>query len=608
MSAHPWLVAALVVAALESCVPACPRPQGAGDAPVGLSVVVCDVGQGDGVVVRAPDGTVHCFDAGDESSGAQAVLATIQSLQPTGFGYTVLSHFHTDHCGGLDDVLQTYGFQTALDRGDVSRPSNSSVNSYLAAAGNRRQTVAVGATYALGGGATMTCICANGQVQGGAFVNPASGAQEENARSIALRIDYGDFSIWLGGDLTGGGNGTADVEGPATLACGDVDVYKLNHHGSNTSTSVDLVTRLSPELAIASCGTGNPYGHPTTTVTNRLNQAQAARALLSTSTGASNVIGFGVTGSVRIDTDGRRYRATAANGDFLDFFCDERAPAPIPAGALRISEVHRNPSVVPDTNGEYVEVQNVGSAPLALHGVSLGDNAGTVVLAANYRLVPGGSLLFQIDGAPSRNGGQPLGCALPFGAIALSNSQDVVTVSQGTALLDSVAWTSGFPGGSGIAAERVDLFGPSTASNFAPASTPFGAGDRGSPGTPNAADATTHPVQVAVDTEPGLVTLHATALDHGGQTFSVLALSQGSGGGFAFGGAVIPLQADALFQSTLGVGGLLALLPVGGYRSVPVPLPQPNPVAGTQVFVAHVLLDPQLTVPGVSPAVSFLLP
>ena len=71
---------------------------------------------------------------------------------------------------------------------------------------------------------------------------------------------------------------------------------------------------------------------------------------------------------------------------------------------------------------------------------------------------------------------------------------------------------------------------------------------------------------------------------------------------------MIPLQADALFQSTLGVGGLLALLPVGGYRSVPVPLPQPNPVAGTQVFVAHVLLDPQLTVPGVSPAVSFLLP
>ena len=72
--------------------------------------------------------------------------------------------------------------------------------------------------------------------------------------------------MWIGGDLTGGGNSTANVEGPAAFACGDVDVYKVNHHGSNTSTSVNLVATLDPELAIVSCGTANNYGHPTSTI------------------------------------------------------------------------------------------------------------------------------------------------------------------------------------------------------------------------------------------------------------------------------------------------------------------------------------------------------
>ena len=49
-------------------------------------------------------------------------------------------------------------------------------------------------------------------------------------------------------------------------------------------------------------------------------------------------------------------------------------PAPIAAGDLRISEVQRNPSVVPDSNGEYIEVVNVGAAPVALRFQMAGDD------------------------------------------------------------------------------------------------------------------------------------------------------------------------------------------------------------------------------------------
>ena len=106
-------------------------PQGSqADAPVGLTVIVVDVGQGDGIVVRAPDGMVHVLDAGPGGQGTAAVLPTMNALQLIGYGYTFLSHFHEDHLGGLDEVLTARPFQIALDRGDVNRPSNTGGSRY----------------------------------------------------------------------------------------------------------------------------------------------------------------------------------------------------------------------------------------------------------------------------------------------------------------------------------------------------------------------------------------------------------------------------------------------------------------------------------------------
>jgi competence protein ComEC len=583
-------------------------PQGGeADRPVGLTIVVVDVGQGDGIVVRAPDGQVHVVDAGPSGRGTAAVLPVVTGLQPVGYGFTFLSHFHDDHQGGLDEVLNARPFQLAYDRGDLRRTSTGSgTTNYLNAAGSRRRTIAAGTVLQLGGGATVRCIAVNGQIDGGAFVDPTGATQEENGRSVALRLDYGQFSIWLGGDLTGGGNGTLDVESLASLACGDVDVYKLNHHGSNTSTSTNLVARLQPELCVVSCGGGNSFGHPTTTIVNRLNQAAAARALLSTTAGSAATIGFGVAGDIRIDTDGRRYRATAQNGDFLDFLCDEVA-APIATVPLRIAEIHRNPNVVPDTNGEYVEVENVGARPVGLRGLRLADGAGTVTIASNFLLVPGRPLLFQVDGEPARNGGQPLGMALPFASLALGDTSDTVTIQDGSTVLDSVAYTTGFPGGIGTAAERRDLLAAATAGNHAAAAPVFGDGDRGTPGRRNAADTTAHPVQVDVTTDAFGFTVHGTALAFGGM-WSALGIAYGSSPGFPLFGTAVPLQFDAMLQTFLGLPGAVALLPAEGYRSMRVATPTPNPLAGVPLFAAHVVLDLNtLTVPGVSAAVPFVL-
>lgn len=580
---------------------------GDADRPVGLTVVVVNVGQGDGIVVKAPNGTVHVIDAGPNGEGTASMLPAISALAPSAYGFTFLSHFHDDHQGGLDEVLTALPFTTAYDRGDVNRPTTAGTNSYIAAAGARRATIAVGAIYQLGGGASVQCVCANGSVMGGAFVDPTASAQEENSRSIVLKLVYGQFSMWLGGDLTGGGSSTSDAEDPATTACGDVDVYKMNHHGSNTSSSTNLVARLSPELAVVSCGTGNSYGHPSSTIVNRLNQAAAARLLLSTTTGSASTIGFGVASNIRIDTDGYRYRATAQTGDFLDFWCDEVVSPNLAPGSVRISEVQRNPNIVPDTNGEYVEVINIGSKPVGLRGLKLADNAGTVTIASNFALFPGRPMLFQVDGAPSRNGGQPMGMTLPYNSISLADTIDSVTLSQGTTTVDTLAWSAGFPGGAGASAERRDLFAANTAGNFVTATTPYGSGDSGSPGLRNPGDTTVHPTQVDMTLRPDLCTLHATAIGSD-LAFSIIGLANAAGS-FPFLDGVLPVLPDNLFVAAISVPGCVGLLPGEGYRSWSFSIAPPNPLSGVTIYATHFLLDFSISsLPGVSPAISFVLP
>jgi beta-lactamase superfamily II metal-dependent hydrolase len=589
----------LVAAALLSL------PQDPG--PRGLTVVVVDVGQGSGAVIQAPDGTVHVFDAGPDQQGSNAMRPAIQRLGPVRYGVAVASHYHSDHIGGLDEVLGL-PFTTAWDRGDAARATNPDITNYLNAAGSRRRSVTEGQRIDLGGGATLTVIAHNGRVWNGPVVPVTGTAQEENSRCVAVRIDYGQFAMWIGGDLTGGAGQTADVESPATLACGDVDVYVVDHHGSSTSTNQNLVSRLRPELAVASCGNNNPYGHPTAPTVNRLNQAAAARLMLATTRG-TGIVGFGVGGSITITTDGRRYRATAGNGQYLDFFVDERTgAAPLP-GDLRLAEIHRDPAAVADGYGEYVELHNVGARPVALKDVQISTRGGTFTIVTNQMLVPGRALVVAPDGDPARNGGLPFGIVWPYQSLFLDDVSDVVQLRLGPTLLDQTGYAAGFPGASGIAAERKDLLGDNSGGNHAAAVTAYGAGDRGSPGRRNAADATPHPARCAVEATPDELAVHASALRFGG-FWSVAGLALGDTPGFGFLNAHVPLNPDPLFQLLLPLPGSVARLPAEGYRAVTFALPPQHPLRGQWAYAAHIVLDlgGSGSVAAVSPAVRFQFP
>lgn len=569
-------------------------PAGDEAAPVGLTVVVVDVGQGSGMVLRTPDGTVHLIDAGNDGQGNAIITPLLRSFSPTSYGYTFLTHYHLDHAGGLDEVLNnaTLPFQLCYDRGDTAA-SGTAYTTYRSAAGSRRRVPALGQVIQLGGGVTLRVLAHNGNVVGGTSVPVAGANQEENARSLTMRVDYGEFSMWVGGDVTGGGSSTPDVEGPAALACGDVDVYVCDHHGSVTGTSANLWARLSPDLAIASNGTDNSYGHPHFETMTMVNTASRCVPMINTTVGARKY-GYGVSkGNVVITTDGQRYRVTTPTVGFLDFFVDETtayAPAP---GDVVISEFHRAPAAVADASGEYVEVTNVSGAPVSLRGLRLSTASGIVTFGTNLALLPGRPLVFVADGDDARNGGLPIGVTLPNSLTSrfswLGNTSDTVTLRSGATTVDAVTYTSTFPGGAGVAAERRDLLAPGTSVNFVGGLLGYGRGDRGTPGRRNLGDATNAPGRIVVEVGLSEVTLRASAISNGG-AFSIVGIAFGNTG-FPFLGGHIPLDPDVLFLTSTNLPGFVSLLPSEGYRSLTLTLPSPNPLAGLSAYAAHIAMN-----------------
>jgi hypothetical protein len=110
-------------------------------------------------------------------------------------------------------------------------------------------------------------------------------APSENDYSIAFVLTLGDFAFYSGGDLggedtkahTGGRGGHEkrhdvydDVETPIKDAVGNVEVMRVDHHGSPHSTNDAFVEALRPEVAIVSCGGGNAFHHPSPDVVARL--------------------------------------------------------------------------------------------------------------------------------------------------------------------------------------------------------------------------------------------------------------------------------------------------------------------------------------------------
>ncbi len=221
-----------------------PRP---GWPPPGWVMVACDVGQGDGLVLRAGPGTAVVVDSGPDPSLMDRCLSRLGVDEVP---LVVLTHFHADHVDGLEGVL--HGRRVgAVEVTSLAEPL-SGVRLVQGVAA-RFGVPVVRAAY----GETRQVGLLTWQVIAPSHDPPATSESPPNDSSVVLLVATRGIRLLLMGDEEDGSQAQLrrDTGGVP------VDVLKVAHHGS-ARQDPDLVRETGARLAVISVGVDNDYGHP----------------------------------------------------------------------------------------------------------------------------------------------------------------------------------------------------------------------------------------------------------------------------------------------------------------------------------------------------------
>lgn len=217
-----------------------------------LKVHFIDVGQADSIFIELPTSQTMLIDAGNNDDG-QLVCNYIKNAGYTKIDYIIGTHPHEDHIGGLDDVIRTYDIGSIyMPKKEHTTKTFEDVLLAIKEKGLKVNTAKAG----------VVLFDANNLYA--EIVAPVRTDYEDlNNHSAVLYLKYGDNSFLFMGD--------AAKESEADIAA-DVkaDVLKVGHHGSSTSTTPVFAKKVSPDYAVISVGKDNSYGHPDSTVLNRL--------------------------------------------------------------------------------------------------------------------------------------------------------------------------------------------------------------------------------------------------------------------------------------------------------------------------------------------------
>jgi beta-lactamase superfamily II metal-dependent hydrolase len=238
-------------------------------APKDLTIYFIDVEGGQATLLVTPRGESLLVDAGwprFEGRDADRIVAAAKKAGLEKIDYLVVSHHHLDHVGGVEQLAVRFPVITFVDHGDnteTGRGAEQLTASYAKAlAKGKRLTVKAGDRIPLKG-ADVYVVTARGQritaaLKRGGKANPYCSAapqkpvdETENARSVGIVVDYGNFRFVDLGDLTW--NKEVDLVCPNNLL-GTVDLYLTTHHGSDQSGPAAIVHALAPRVAIMNNG------------------------------------------------------------------------------------------------------------------------------------------------------------------------------------------------------------------------------------------------------------------------------------------------------------------------------------------------------------------
>lgn len=209
-----------------------------------LIVHYIDVGQGDSTFIELPNKETMLIDAGEKSE-SKKVINYINELGYETINYVVGTHPHSDHIGGLEEVIKTFNIDSIYMPKVVT---NSNIyKNLLTTIKNEDKTIKK---------AFKDVNIIKDEELNISFLSPTKDEYSNiNNYSAVLKITFGDNNFLFMGD--------AEIEVEKELEpLVHYDVLKVGHHGSDTSSSLDFIKSINPKYAIISVGKDNKYGHP----------------------------------------------------------------------------------------------------------------------------------------------------------------------------------------------------------------------------------------------------------------------------------------------------------------------------------------------------------
>lgn len=254
-----------------------------------MSITLLDVGQGDGIFVRGPEGNTYLIDGGSSDVKKVGKYRIEPFLKSQGVGkidYVFISHGDGDHISGITEMIKRMNVGVAIET--IVFPNKGAWDEELEglahmAMKNGVRVVEMRAGQMFTEGEMEICCLAPNTSDG------RDNMKRSNEDSMVLVLEYGKFDILFTGDVEEKGEEKLTEILKEEYLDTEWDVLKVAHHGSKNSTSEKFLGIVSPAYALISAGRGNSYGHPHEETIERLSSVKSV--ILSThENGAINVM------------------------------------------------------------------------------------------------------------------------------------------------------------------------------------------------------------------------------------------------------------------------------------------------------------------------------
>lgn len=222
--------------------------------PQKLRIFFIDVGQGDSTLIITPDKKTVLIDGGGSDSfdvGEKVLLPYLLDRRILKIDYVLISHFDTDHCGGILTIMEKVKVKNIIISEQAEHSENyERFKKLMIHKKIRLIEVKKGDKIKIGRYSEFKILFPTSRLLS---ENPL------NNNSIVTQFNYNNFKMLFTGDIEKLAEQQILKTEKAEIRA---DILKVAHHGSKTSSIPEFIKAVRPKIALIGVGKNNTFGHP----------------------------------------------------------------------------------------------------------------------------------------------------------------------------------------------------------------------------------------------------------------------------------------------------------------------------------------------------------